>query len=75
MLIQSIEDGGPADKAGIEPGDQLIAIGGVSVQNTDHANRLIFAHRIGDTVEMTINRRDQLINVRVRIEARPKSEI
>ncbi|MCH7549236.1 MAG: trypsin-like peptidase domain-containing protein [Candidatus Krumholzibacteriota bacterium] len=75
VLVQSIVDGGPAAEAGIRPGDQLIAIGGVTLQNTDHANRLIFAHRIGDVVEMTINRKDQLKSFRIRIEARPGPDI
>ena len=75
VLVRSTEQGGPAASAGIRPGDQLIAIAGVTVQNTDHANRLIFAHRIGDVVEMTINREDNLKTFRVRIEARSSSDI
>jgi serine protease Do len=75
VLVQSIEEGSPAARAGIRPGDQLIAIGGVTVQDTDHANRIIFAHRIGETIEMTINRGDELKTVRVHIEARPSPDI
>jgi len=75
VLVKSIEEGGPADRAGIRPGDQLIAIGGVTVLTTDHANRLIFAHRINDVVEMTYNRKDDLETVEVTIAARPSPDI
>ena len=75
VLIRGIVEGGPADRAGLEPGDVIIAINGVKVANTDEANRLIFAHPIGETIEMTISRDDKLRTVRVRVEARPDEDI
>jgi len=75
VLVQGIEAEGPADRAGLKPGDVLISIDGITVANTDHANRLIFAHAIGESVEMTISRDDKLQSFRVRIDARPSSDV
>ncbi len=72
VLVQSIEDGGPADKAGLKPGDQIVAINGVKLQNRTHANRLIFGSGVGDTIEMTLNRKDKLLNVKITLAERPR---
>jgi len=75
VLIRGVEDGGPADKAGLDPGDVVIAINGVKVANTDEANRLIFTHRIGEKVELTISRDDKLKKIKVEIKPRPQEDI
>jgi len=72
VLVQSIEEGGPADKAGLRPGDQIIAINGTKVQDRAHANRLIFGMGVGDTLELTINRKDKLLTVKITLAERPK---
>jgi len=71
VLVQSIEEGGPADKAGLKPGDQIIAINGVRLQNRAHANRVIFGSGVGDTIDMTVNRKDQLLHFKVTLAERP----
>jgi serine protease Do len=72
VLVQSVEDGGPAEKAGLKPGDQIIAINGVKLQNRTHANRLIFGSGVGDTIEMTVNRKDELLKFKVTLAERPR---
>jgi serine protease Do len=72
VLVQSIEEGGPAEKAGLRPGDQIIAIDGARVQDRSHANRLIFGMGVGDTLEMTVNRKDKLMKIKVTLAERPK---
>jgi S1-C subfamily serine protease len=71
VLVQSIEEGGPAEKAGLKPGDQIMAINGVRLQSRAHANRLIFGQGVADTVEMTVNRKDELLKFKVVLAERP----
>ncbi|MDH3196714.1 MAG: trypsin-like peptidase domain-containing protein [Candidatus Krumholzibacteria bacterium] len=71
VLVQAIEAGGPAERAGLKVGDQLIAINGVSVQNRNHANRLVFGHGVDDKIEITVNRKDELTTYTVKLEERP----
>ena len=71
VLVQSIEEGGPADKAGLRVGDQIIAINGVKLDTRDQANRVIFGSGVGDVLVMKVNRKDELIDVKVVLEERP----
>jgi serine protease Do len=71
VLIQSIEEGGPAAESGLKPGDQLLAINGMNVQNREHANRIIFGSAVGDVLEITVNRRDEIETIRVELGERP----
>jgi len=71
VLVQSIEEGGPADKAGLRVGDQIIAINGVKLATRDQANRVIFGSGVGDVLVMKVNRKDNLIDVKITLEERP----
>ena len=46
-LVASVEEGGPADKAGIEPGDVLLAIDGKPIERSNEVPPLVAAVRPG----------------------------
>jgi serine protease Do len=71
VLVQSIEEDGPADKAGLKVGDQILAINGVKLDTRDQANRVIFGSGVGDVLVMKVNRKDNLIDVKITLEERP----
>ncbi len=71
VLVQSIEEGGPAAKAGLKVGDQIIAINGTQLATRYQANRVIFGSGVGDVLMMKVNRKDKLIDVKVTLEERP----
>jgi serine protease Do len=71
VLVQSIEEGGPADKAGLKVGDQIIAINGVKLDTREQANRVIFGSGVGDVLQMTVNRKDELVDIKVTLAERP----
>ncbi len=71
VLVQSIEEGGPADKAGLKVGDQIIAINGTQLDTRYQANRVIFGSGVGDVLAMKVNRKDKLIDVKITLEERP----
>ena len=71
VLVQSIERGGPADKAGLKVGDQIIAINGTTLATRYQANRVIFGSGVGDVLQMKVNRKDKLIDLKVTLEERP----
>ncbi len=72
VLVQSVEQDGPADKAGLKPGDQIMAIDGTKIQNRTQANRVIFGSGVGDTLVLQVNRKDKLIEIKITLTERPK---
>ncbi len=70
-VVTEVRDGSPADGAGIEVGDRLLAINGVSTAGDfeNLAERL--ALRVGDRVQMRLERNGRRIDLSLRAAERP----
>ncbi|HUH02722.1 MAG TPA: PDZ domain-containing protein, partial [Kofleriaceae bacterium] len=68
LVVRQVKRGTPAHQAGLNVGDELIAIEGHRVRDLD---RLLASYRPGDTVELTLARRDQLTRLRVELGRKP----
>lgn len=73
-LIASVLRDGPADKAGIKPGDILIAVEGKSVKNSSEMLNLVAALPPGDTVTVTVMRNKQKKSIPVKVGVRPRQK-
>lgn len=71
-LIASVQKGGPADNAGIRPGDVMIAIGGEAVQNSSELLNKVAALPPDSTVTVTVLRNNEQMDVRIKVGVRPK---
>ena len=69
-LIVELEQGGPAAEAGIEPGDIVLAVEGQRIDAQNSFVEVLFAHEPGETVEATVQRGEEQINVEVTLGAR-----
>ena len=56
VLVASVEPGGPAAKAGLEPGDVIVAFEGKPVQNANELPRLVAATKPGTTITLDVMR-------------------
>jgi S1-C subfamily serine protease len=56
VAIRSVEPGGPAEQAGLRPGDILIALDGETVSGVDDIARILDAKRIGRRVSAIVVR-------------------
>ncbi|HKB62035.1 MAG TPA: trypsin-like peptidase domain-containing protein, partial [Burkholderiales bacterium] len=63
VRVESIEPGGAARQAGIEPGDVIIGYDGENVAGVDELHRLLSAERIGKTTRVTLLRRTQKLDL------------
>lgn len=62
-----VTPGGPGDRAGIRPGDVIVAADGRPVHDGDELVVVIRSHRPGDTVELTVERGSARRTVRVEL--------
>ncbi len=66
IYISSVVRGGPADRAGLSPGDIIIAVGGQSIAVAADLQKAIYKAAIGDTLDFTVvgtNRRERTVKV------------
>ena len=71
MRIESLERGGPAERAGLEGGDLIVAYDGQPVGGIDDLHRLLIAERIGRPVTVTVLRRTRRLELEVTAAERP----
>lgn len=55
--VNSVEKGGPADKAGVEPGDVILKFDGKAVSNSADLPRIVGATRPGSKVQLQVWRK------------------
>ena len=74
-LVARIVDGGPADKAGIEPGDVITAVNKKTVRNESEAINAIGLMSPGTTVNLSIIRNGKAREVVAKIGEYPSDDI
>ncbi|MBK6742149.1 MAG: Do family serine endopeptidase [Hydrogenophilales bacterium] len=70
-LIAGVLRGGPADRAGIRPGDVLIAVDGQTVTDSTSLLKLIAALLPGKDAPLTLLRQNKQMSLKVTVEKRP----
>ena len=63
LRVASVVTGGPADRAGLRPGDLLLTAGGHEVATAQDLQRLMFADAIGRPLAITVMRNGALVDV------------
>jgi S1-C subfamily serine protease len=71
VRVESLEAGGAAERAGVEPGDVIIGYDGEEVAGVDELHRLLSEERIGKATKITLLRRAQKLELPIQAAERP----
>jgi Do/DeqQ family serine protease len=74
VIIAGVPRGGPADKAGVKPGDVLLEIEGKPVADPQGMLNLVASLAPGSTASMKIRRQGREMSVKVVVGRRPKPQ-
>ena len=66
MRVESVVSGGPGAAAGMEPGDLILALDGVTVNGIDDLHRALTAERIDRSVPVSVLRGTRLLTLQIR---------
>lgn len=71
VIVLGVADGGPAEQAGVQVGDVVVAIGGIEINQDTSFSEALFEYEPGDTVEVTIVREGEELTLEVTLAQRP----
>ncbi|MGF1937901.1 MAG: HhoA/HhoB/HtrA family serine endopeptidase [Nostoc sp. ChiQUE02] len=71
VIVLGVASNSPAARAGLRPGDIIQSINGVSIENIRQVQQLVEAAKIGDRLQITVNRNGKRQAIVVRTEALP----
>lgn len=71
VLIDMMKTGSPADRAGMEPGDRVVAVGGVPVDSWMKMSKIIRANP-GKEIPFTVEREGRMLDLKVTPEPDPR---
>jgi serine protease Do len=73
-LVADLVPGGPAEKAGVKPGDVVVAMNGHEVDSNTELTRLVAQAHNGDTLHLTLLRDGKQREIDVRSGTRPSEQ-
>ena len=59
MLITWVDEGSPAEDAGVQVGDVIVTVNGEPVDDLEEARRALFGVRVGDTLDLEVLRKGE----------------
>ena len=69
VLVDNVVDGGAAQYAGVLPNDVIIGANGRKVTSTPELLEVTGSAKVGETVDLEINRYGEIIKLPVRLKA------
>jgi serine/threonine-protein kinase len=70
VVILDTAPGGPADRAGLKPNDNILSIGGRGIRTPQDLQAAMASHKAGETVEVTWSSGSSVVTKSIRLSAR-----
>ena len=68
IYIASVNKSGSAANAGIKSGDVITKVDGKKVDDVASLHSILYSHKVGDTVNVTVNRNGRNVSLKVKLE-------
>ena len=68
IYIASVNKSGSAANAGIKSGDVITKVDGKKVDDVASLHSILYSHKVGDTVNVTVNRNGKDVDMKVKLE-------
>jgi S1-C subfamily serine protease len=68
VVVVELLRGSPADRAGIEPGDVVVAVDGRTVDTASQLRNELAGARVGTELRLTVRRRGRKVQILIPIE-------
>lgn len=72
IIVGSVEQGGPADKAGLQAQDVIVSLNNDQIRNWDIFRTSIASKKPGETIDLGIIRGEEKMSLKVTLEERPE---
>ncbi|MBE6048380.1 MAG: PDZ domain-containing protein [Clostridium sp.] len=72
LYVKTVTEGSPAEAAGIKQGDIIVEFDGKRVKTYDELNKLKSKKQAGDTVNITVERNNQKVDLQLTLQAESK---
>lgn len=74
LLITEITEQGPSDEAGLLVGDRILAVNDQPVRNVGYLREVFFLSRVGQYLDLELERNGRVIHASLKIMERPEHE-
>jgi serine protease Do len=68
IYVASINKNSSASRAGMKSGDVITAVDGKKVDDVSSLHSILYSHKVGDTVNVTVNRNGRNVSLNVKLE-------
>ena len=73
VVISNVLKDGPADKSGLTPGDIIVSIDGITINNIKQVVKIVASLEVNQKVIIKYRRDEELVESSIRVTAMPKS--
>lgn len=68
IYVASVNKSSSAARAGMKSGDVITAVDGKKVDDVASLHSILYSHKVGDTVNVTVNRNGRNVSLKVKLE-------
>ncbi|MEB3327606.1 MAG: trypsin-like peptidase domain-containing protein [Candidatus Sericytochromatia bacterium] len=72
VLVGRVERGGPAEAAGLQPGDVIQQLNGKALRSANELIREVARHQPGEAVDLLVNRQGQTRTIKLKLQKMPE---